>query len=202
MFSCSTFRHKYFTLLFFPSGLWSVEMNMTSCLALGSSSRWAGVLHSWGTKRKRRLGVLSRVAEPADGAWECKSRFAMVGLSVCLHHHIAFSNCWSLGMDFKKVILSCLFCPWAFLPPVKGSTWAWQTQSRALIPLGAVLGSLHCSLYTDGSQDPQSPQSVDLGSTWLPGPWDWIGVFTLSHPFNYLWFNWVEWGKGNAFNFF
>lgn len=124
------------------------------------------------------------------------------GRSVCLHHHIAFSNCWSLGMDFKKVILSCLFCPWAFLPPVKGSTWAWQTQSRALIPLGAVLGSLHCSLYTDGSQDPQSPQSVDLGSTWLPGPWDWIGVFTLSHPFNYLWFNWVEWGKGNAFNFF
>lgn len=129
MFSCSTFCHKYFTLLFFPGGLWSVEMNVTSCLTLGNSSGWAGDLHSWGTKRKRRVGVLNRVAEPADGAWECKTLFAMVCLCVCtttLHFQIVWAWKWTL-----KVIFSHLFCP-----PVKGRTWTWQTQSRALLPFG------------------------------------------------------------------
>lgn len=42
-----------------------------------------------------------------------------------------------------KLIFSHLFCLWALLPPVKGSTWTWQTQSRALVPLWGVLGSPH-----------------------------------------------------------
>lgn len=124
------------------------------------------------------------------------------GVSVCLHHHLAFSYCLSLKMDFKKVIFGQLFCPWAFLLPVKDKTWTWQTQSRALIPFGQFWVPFIVPFTQVQSKDPQCPQAVDLWSSWLPWPWDWVGVFTLSHSFNYSLFNWAQWGKGNAFNSF
>lgn len=66
-----------------------------------------------------------------------------------------------------KVIFSHLFCPWTFLPPVKGSTWTWQMQSRALVPLWGVLGSLCTSHCTSGEA-----KTPNLPRLWICDPAD------------------------------